>query len=140
MTRIWTPVGDGQYGLYNGLEVDADGAQISMTAIDVYGVEHPVEETLPPDFALCKLVDAAPVPLDMPDSVGFWAFEGYINYAKPLAHRRTEYEVVRVYWGETTQQFHALREKGRHPVKMMIGKWWKVVLPWQAQPSEEDES
>jgi hypothetical protein len=135
MTRIWTPVGDGQYGLYNGLEVDADGAQISMTAIDVYGVEHPVEETLPPDFALCKLVDAAPVPLGMPDSAGWWAFDGVDTEDDNYAYQ-CPFE-LRLSSGELRL---AVGVDGmEEPIERFVGKWYRLQMPWQAQPSEEGD-
>jgi hypothetical protein len=130
MTRIWTPVGDGQYGLYNGLEVDADGAQISMTAIDVYGVEHPVEETLPPDFALCQATeDAAPVPLDMPDEV------------RDTIRGLLESGIVGTKSAIRGRDYHGLRSFNEEDWlrRYQEALAWLDTMPWQAQPSEEGD-
>lgn len=71
-------------------------------------------------------------PKDAPDSPGFWAWEGYINYAKDADPNRIEREVVRVHWGKITKQWQVVRERGHHPAYMLVGKWWRVTLPWDA--------
>lgn len=85
------------------------------------------------DAALAE-VRALSQPLDAPDAPGWWAWEGYINYAKGCDPSRAHREVVRVHWGSTTKQWQVVREHGRHPASMLIGKWWKVQLPWEVQP------
>ena len=65
-----------------------------------------------------------------PDSAGWWAWEGYVSYANN-PDRRLRREVVRVYWGNSTQRFFARQESGVRPVSMLIGKWWKLTMPWE---------
>lgn len=72
--------------------------------------------------------------MDMPDSAGWWAFEGYINYAKGANPNETMREVVRVFWGKTTQAWQTVSINGRHPAYMLIGKWHKFTTPWEPQP------
>ena len=68
---------------------------------------------------------------DAPDSPGWWAWEGYINYMNGANPNKIEREVVRVFWGKTTNEWHVVRERGRHPAKMLIGKWYKLTMPWK---------
>lgn len=68
---------------------------------------------------------------EQPDEPGWWAFEGYVNYAKPPVPNRTIQEVVRVYFGRTTGRLCVERAKGYHPAYMLIGKWWRLHLPWE---------
>lgn len=74
--------------------------------------------------------------LPQPDSVGYWAFEGYISYVKSgVDYDRPLREVVRVFWGPTTNAWHVARGegRGRHPAKMLIGKWTRLHMPWEAK-------
>lgn len=72
-------------------------------------------------------------PRDSPDSPGWWAFEGHIQFKDFLYPRNGMLrEVVRVYLGETTKQFFAKQESGIRPAKMLVGKWHKLVMPWDA--------
>lgn len=75
--------------------------------------------------------------LDHPDSAGWWAWEGYINYANGgIAYDKPEREVMRVFWGATTGAWQVMRERGRHPAKMLIGKWTRLHMPWEDQPRQ----
>lgn len=69
-----------------------------------------------------------------PDSPGYWAFEGYISYAPD----RIERKVVRVFWGTITKTWQTVSENGRRPAYMMIGKWWRLTMPWEQ--TQEDSS
>lgn len=69
-------------------------------------------------------------PYPQPDAAGTWAWEGYINYAKGADPNRIEHEVLRVYWGSVSQRWQVIGERGRHPANMLIGKWWRIYLPW----------
>lgn len=71
-------------------------------------------------------------PLAQPDAPGWWAWEGYINYAHGDYTDRIEREVVRVHWGITTKQWQVVRERGRHPACMLVGKWWRLPMPWDS--------
>lgn len=66
---------------------------------------------------------------DFPDSEGYWAFEGAIFGSS----------VERVQWvtmvreNSINNELYAHRFGGHaHMVKQMIGKWWRVQLPWDA--------
>lgn len=67
----------------------------------------------------------------MPDSAGWYAWEGYINYAKGADPNRIERDVVRVFWGKTTNAWHVVGARGRRPASMMIGTWTRLQLPWE---------
>ena len=68
-----------------------------------------------------------------PDSAGWWAFEGYINYAKGADPKNIERMAVRVFWGRTTEAWQVESVKGRHPAYMLIGKWTRLHTPWEVQ-------
>ena len=85
------------------------------------------------DAALAEL-RALSQPLDAPDAPGWWAWEGYINYARGCDPTRIHREVVRVYWGSVSQQWQVVREHGRHPAYMLVGKWYRLTMPWEVQP------
>ena len=103
-----------------------------------YGGEWPVipAQYANDELALCHLTDNAAV--DMPDGPGWWAWEGYIKYSDDTSLMSyVQREVVRVYWGSKSKRLYGKHGHGKytygiHPVNVMIGKWYRLVMPWEA--------
>jgi hypothetical protein len=93
---------------------------------------------LPANLRLCVASESdAPVPLDMPDGEGYFAFEGRIDGSSVerlqwcVMVRRNSIDKELYVWRFGGQTFKA---------SQMFGKWTRLQMPWQAKPSEEDES
>lgn len=125
----WEPVEHLENDNGEGLYVDEIAVTIGFELTAMATFAWPEEGK----YAVCRLVDtgsAGAQPLDAPDSAGFWIFEGYINYANGANPNMIEREVVRVFWGKTTNAWHTVGESGRRPASMLVGKWWKLTMPW----------
>lgn len=91
---------------------------------------------------LCRLTDAPP-PLDMPDGPGWWAWEGYIKYSDDtLLMSYVQREVVRVYWGSKSKRLYGKHGHGKytygiHPTSVMVGKWYRLHMPWDKEATNE---
>jgi hypothetical protein len=110
-----------------------DRFKARIAGLEAQLAAHPDEWT--PDFALCQLVDAAPVPLDMPDSAGWWAFDGVDTEDDNYAYQ-CPFE-LRLSSGELRL---AVGVDGmEEPIERFVGKWYRLQMPWQAQPSEEGD-
>jgi predicted dehydrogenase len=146
MTRIWTPVSPGLNYFDDdevGLIVSLDGSLLTMFPI-TQDEKHDQEASMslqldPNKYRLCQATeDAAPVPLDFPDSAGGWA-------AVSKQHRfivwwsefRIEGDDLMIRWGDDGYVIPYPLEGFRRDYPDT--KWYKLNLPWQAQPSEEDK-
>lgn len=71
-----------------------------------------------------------PQALEMPDSPGWWAFEGDRDASGPLG--QTLQLVVEVFdWRE--KLYARFPMSGSVAVEHVPGKWVKLVLPWESQ-------
>jgi hypothetical protein len=85
------------------------------------------------DAALAWLKQVREAGQPAPDSAGWWAFEGHFNFTNGLyPPGQPMRDVARVYWGDTTRQFFARQESGIRPTKMLVGKWTRLHMPWDA--------
>jgi len=67
--------------------------------------------------------------VDIPDSPGWWAFEGTIEID---ADRIMQF-VCEVVVGKDGEPLYVRTVWNIYPISFFTGKWWHVCLPWERQ-------
>jgi hypothetical protein len=136
MTRIWTPVDHLRKTPCSCDNCTNSYGMESETLLTLHNESAgKISVVLPDDLRLCELVDAAQ-PLDMPDGEGWWAFDGYVDEVP--VRRAVEVKVETLSpKGELYVNDHSWYPP--FTLKQMSGKFYRLQMSWQAQPSEEGD-
>jgi hypothetical protein len=132
--------------LWSDAQIERTAEALVMTAIqalpqgDTKQITRHIADALTTvrDDLLAESQPAAQHALDFPDGAGWWAWEGCIQYTSGKV-TKLEREVVRVFWGTTTSTWQVVRERGRHPAYMLIGKWYQLTMPWEQPASQQPD-
>jgi hypothetical protein len=138
MTRIWTPITEGEHTIQSNVRSGFGGkylpaiAEVNQDQLTIkegdWGYES-ITCNLPANMRLCELVDAAPVPLDMPDEV------------RDTIRGLLESGIVGTKSAIRGRDYHGLRSFNEEDWlrRYQEALAWLDTQPWQAQPSEEDK-
>lgn len=78
------------------------------------------------DAAIAALQQPAP-PIDMPNGPGWWAFEGKVH--KLSKEYRSVGEVINI----DGRMLYHLDGYGLCLVEYLIGKWYRLTMPWEQE-------